>query len=145
MNIILCPKKNGNTRKICDALALEDDWELVIITGNELTDLSGYNKVIFGSGVYAGAPHKNLLSFIRNLKEEYSPKKVNVLLTWLGRGKSDKTAFKHIEKECTLKEIPISSNYIKSLGHSLGLFHVGRPNKDDIKACIEWAKQQSSF
>ncbi|MDW5299788.1 MAG: flavodoxin domain-containing protein [Sedimentibacter sp.] len=141
MKIILCPKENGNTRKICDAIATEDDCELVRITGNEILDLSDYESVIVGSGVYGGFPHKNLLMFIRNLKEEHAPKKVRVLLTWLGRGKSDMEAFKRIEKEFLLKGVSVSTNYKKVLGHSFGVFHIGKPNDKDIKSCIEWANE----
>lgn len=85
MKIILCPKENGNTRKICDAIAAEDDWESARITGSEVLDFSEYDSVIFGSGVYAGFPHKNLISFIRGLKWEHVPKKVHVLLAWEGK------------------------------------------------------------
>lgn len=58
---------------------------------------------------------------------------------WLGRGSSDITAFKYIQKECLLKGIPVLSDYKKILGQSFGVLHAGRLNNDDIKACIYWA------
>jgi flavodoxin len=140
MKIILCPKESGNTRKIGDAIAAEDNWELVRIKGNEALDLSDYESVIVGSGVYGGLPHKNLLEFIRNLNEEHAPRKVHVLLTWLGRGKSDKKAFQYIEEEFFKKSISVSTDYKKALGQSFGVFHIGKPNNEDIKSCVEWAK-----
>jgi flavodoxin len=140
MKIILCSKESGNTRKIGDAIAAENNWELIRITGKEVLDLSNYESVIVCSGVYGGFPHKNLLAFIRNLNEEHAPRKVHVLLTWLGRGKSDQKAFKHIEEEFLKKGISVSPEYKKVLGQSFGVFHIGKPNNEDIKSCVEWAK-----
>lgn len=141
MKIILCPKEKGNTRKICEEIAKEDNWKLITITGNESIDISKYDCVILASGVYGGLPHKNLLTFIRNLKEEYKPKKFNLLLTWLGRGKSDQAAYNRLEKECSNKNILISSDYKKTLGRAFGVIHNRRPNNQDIESCIKWANE----
>lgn len=137
---IICFKDNGNTKKICDAIAARANYKLIHITGNESFDLSGYDRVIVGTGVYGSMPHTNLVSFIRGLKAEHKPNTIHVLLTWLGRGKSDLSVFKKIQNECSLKGIAVSPEYKKSLGHSFCIIHIGHPTKDEINACVEWAK-----
>lgn len=137
-NIILCAKETGNTRKIADAIARLPGWECARVGAISDLDLSAYGVVILGSGVYGGFPHKGLLSFIRNLKPEAAPKQVHVLLTWLGRGWSDRGAFKRLRKECILKGVAVAPEYKKVLGHSFGIIHAKRPNERDIRACVDW-------
>lgn len=138
-NIVLCAKQHGNTRKICDAIAGLPGWECAQINALANLDLSSYEVVILGSGVYGGCPHEALVAFIRNLTPERAPKRVHVVLTWLGRGKSDRGAFNLIEKKCLLKGIAVVPDYQKALGQSFGIIHIGHPSKREIAACVDWA------
>jgi flavodoxin len=139
-NLILCSKETGNTRRICDAIAGLAGWESRKISGNDVFDLSGYNTVIIGTGVYGGLPHKNITAFIRKQEKSQVPREVHVLITWLGRGKSDRSAFRHIQKECLLKGIAVSPDYAKFLGHSFGVLHVGHPDEQEISKAKAWAQ-----
>lgn len=139
-NMVLCARQNGNTRKIYDAIAGLPGWECAQVSALSNLDLSSYGAVILGSGVYGGCPHAALVSFIRNLTPGRAPKRVHVVLTWLGRGTSDRVAFGILEKECSLKGIAVVPDYQKALGQSFGIIHMGHPTGREISSCVEWAK-----
>lgn len=138
--VVICPRLKGNTRKLCEAIKNEAGWELMQVSGEETTDLSAYETVIIASGVYGGYPHKNILRLIRNMEQNHLPKNVHILLTWLGRARSDTTAFQKIQKEFSARGVSIAHDFQSKLGHSFGLLHSGHPDAKDIMSCVKWAK-----
>ncbi len=138
-SIILCAKEKGNTRKLCDAIAAQEGWTLHRITAGDDTDVSGYDRVVVASGVYLGAPHAGLLAFLKDLPDDRKPARVAVLLTWLGRGESDRDAFDRISAACEPRGIRVSAEYRSVLGQSFGVIHAGHPTGDEIDGCVAWA------
>ena len=45
-------KHHGNTKKLLDAIAIAADIDLIDVTADENTDLSGYDRIGFASGIY---------------------------------------------------------------------------------------------
>lgn len=138
--LVLCPREKGNTRKVCDAIAARPGWKLARISGADRMDLSGYDRVIIGSGVYGGRPHKNVIAFLEALEKGQGPREIRILLTWVGRGRSDRAAFRAIEKICVLRGISVHPKYHSVLGHSFGVFWPGRPNAEDMAGSVAWAE-----
>lgn len=68
--IVYYSKHHGNTKKLLDAIAKENDADLIDVLSGEGKDLSGYDRVGFASGIYYSKFHKTLLKFA----EENMPK-----------------------------------------------------------------------
>ena len=66
--IVIYTSKLGGTKKVANYIASKIGAEAVQL--NEDIDLSKYDKIILGSGVYAGKPSKAMMSFIEAHKEQ---------------------------------------------------------------------------
>ena len=68
--IVYCSKHHGNTKKLLDAIAKVHDVTLIDATETRTTDLTGYDRVGFASGIYYSKFHKLVLKFAEeNLPE----------------------------------------------------------------------------
>ena len=64
-------KHHGNTKKLLDAVAAAADIDLIDVTADENTDLSGYDRIGFASGIYYSSFAKQLIAYAeKNLPEE---------------------------------------------------------------------------
>lgn len=61
--IIYYSKHNGNTKKLLDAIAAKNEVTLIDVTADPATDLSGYDRIGFASGIYYSKFHKTLLKY----------------------------------------------------------------------------------
>lgn len=61
--IIYYSKHHGNTKKLLDAIAGENEVDLIDVTANSRVDLSRYDRIGFASGIYYSKFHKTLLKF----------------------------------------------------------------------------------
>lgn len=61
--IIYYSKHNGNTKKLLDAIAKKHEVTLIDVTAAPSTDLSGYDRIGFASGIYYSKFHKTLLKY----------------------------------------------------------------------------------
>lgn len=61
--IIYYSKHHGNTKKLLDAIAGENEVDLIDVTANSTVDLSQYDRIGFASGIYYSKFHKTLLKF----------------------------------------------------------------------------------
>lgn len=67
--IIYYSKHHGNTKKLLDAIAAGNEVTLVDVTQNPMTDLSGFDRIGFASGIYYSKFQKTLLAYA----EKYLP------------------------------------------------------------------------
>ena len=67
--IIYYSKHHGNTKKLLDAIASENEVTLIDVTDPEITDLSAYDRVGIASGIYYASFAKQILGFV----SEYFP------------------------------------------------------------------------
>lgn len=141
--IILCPKNSGNTYEVCRYVSEKSGSELKVI--DEGTDIQReeYDVIILASGIYGGHIHKNISGWIKNLKETHSVKmpKVFLFVTWIGRGKSDKSAFEETKVLLKDKEINLQENYIECFGKSFGIIKRKHPDENDKKKILDWMQQ----
>lgn len=61
--IVYYSQHHGNTRKLLDAIAAENEVTLTDVTKQPETDLTGYDRIGFASGIYYSSFAKQLLSF----------------------------------------------------------------------------------
>lgn len=66
--IVIYTSKLGGTKKVANYIASKIGAEAVQL--NDDIDLSKYDRIILGSGVYAGKPSKAMLAFIDAHKEQ---------------------------------------------------------------------------
>ena len=68
--IVYYSRHHGNTKKLIDAIAAEQDVTAIDATDVKTADLSGYDAVGFASGIYYSRFHKTVLTFAeKNLPE----------------------------------------------------------------------------
>lgn len=68
--IVYYSKHHGNTKKLIDAIAAENDITAIDATEVKSADLSGFDAVGFASGIYYSKFHKSVLEFAeKNLPE----------------------------------------------------------------------------
>ena len=61
--IVYYSRHHGNTKKLVDAIAAENDVDLIDVSAQASADLSGYDRIGLASGIYYGGFARQLLSF----------------------------------------------------------------------------------
>ena len=61
--IVYYSEHHGNTKKLLDAIAEQHDVTLINVTKSPETDLSGYDRIGFASGIYYGGFAKQILDY----------------------------------------------------------------------------------
>ena len=64
--IVYASTHHGNTKKLLEAIAEENEVQLVDIIGNDKYDLSGYDRIGIASGVAYGKYYPQMLTFLEN-------------------------------------------------------------------------------
>ena len=64
--IVYASKHHGNTKKLLEAIAEQEDVELLDIAENEQYDLSGYDRIGIASGIAYGKYYPQMLKFLEN-------------------------------------------------------------------------------
>ena len=64
--IVYASTHHGNTKKLLEAIAEQEDVELLDIAENEQYDLSGYNRIGIASGIAYGKYYPQMLKFLEN-------------------------------------------------------------------------------
>ncbi len=67
---VIYSSKTGNTKKVAEYIAQRIGAEAINV--KECGDISGYDKIILGCGVYAGKPAKVMTKFVEANKEKLS-------------------------------------------------------------------------
>lgn len=76
--IVYYSKHHENTKKLLDAIAKENEVTLIDVTQNPPTDLSGYDRIGFASGIYYSSFQKLLLSYAK----EYLPENIETFFLY---------------------------------------------------------------
>lgn len=141
--IIYKSVSKGNTKKVADVLAEKLEAEAVEPEDAD-RDLSNYDLVGFGSGIYVGKHSKELINFVKDLKK--APDKGFIFST------AGSTALKPVwhyslKKALKKKGVKISGEFICP-GYSeegpcklIGGANKGRPNKKDLKEAKDFAER----
>ena len=69
--LVYYSQHHGNTKKLLDAIAAQEDVTLIDVVENKEADLTGYDRIGFASGIYFSAFAKQILAFAKeNLPKE---------------------------------------------------------------------------
>lgn len=134
---------HGNTEKIGKAIAEQLNAELIKSNDVNVNNLMGYDLIGFGSGIYYGKFHKNILDFIDKLPN--APNKKVFVFSTSGRGKSEYN--NPVEQKLKEKEFQVIGSFACKGYDTFGPFKLiggiskDRPNNNDIQKAKEFAEK----
>ncbi|MDC7124829.1 MAG: hypothetical protein PQJ46_04640 [Spirochaetales bacterium] len=138
--IILCPKSSGNTYTVVKNVSERLKIEQEVINPESRIDISKYDVLILSSGVYMDQVHKSIRNWVSNLPEADNPQspRFYLFMTWLGRGKSNVTAFNDLKNQLGKKGYTMDENYTDCFGKSFGVIRREHPNETDFEKIMNW-------
>jgi hypothetical protein len=114
--------------------------------GSASPDLSGFDIIIFASGIYAGRLHKNILEFAWTIQQDALKPGVKfyVFITWFGRGSSEQIAITELRQILHGKGLTLEGNYMTCFGKGMGFVRMSHPNDADCESVLTWVKGLST-
>ncbi|MCX6764718.1 MAG: flavodoxin family protein [Candidatus Nealsonbacteria bacterium] len=141
-----------NTKKVAERMALILEANLTgpeIINPDDvgaINELNIYDLIGFGSGIYLGKHHKNLISLVEKLPQ-FIGKKAFIFSTCGGDEKEIETNHDRLRKKLQEKEFDIMGEFSckgwDSFGplKLMGGINKDRPNEEDLKNAENFAKE----
>lgn len=134
---------HGNTRKIASAMAEDLNAKIIKASDINIGSLNEYDLIGFGSGIYYGRMHKNILKLIESLPTSQN-KKVFVFST-SGQGKYQYNNY--IKEKLEQKGSQVVGSFACKGYDTFGPFKLiggiakGRPNAEDIQNAKGFAEK----
>lgn len=69
-----------NTKKAAEYIARKTGSDIFNLKEITLIDISGYDEIVFGTGIHAGKPYKALVEFIDRNKDALKDKKLHLFI-----------------------------------------------------------------
>ncbi|GEP63324.1 flavodoxin [Clostridium beijerinckii] len=138
---------HGNTEKIVRAMGESINADIIETRNLKINTLNEYDLIGFGSGIYYGKLHKNILELIDKLPT-LSNKKVFVFST-SGQGKVKYNDF--VEQKLKEKGFNVVGSFACKGYDTFGPFKLiggiakGRPNDKDFQNAKDFAKKLISL
>ena len=135
--IIFASVHHGNTRKVVEQIAQNNDVDLIDATQVKEKDLSEYDRIGFASGIYYGKFHKSVLNFGSFNQQEN--KEVVLICTHVGS-----SAYQSIETIIKDKHCNVIGKFSCKGYDTFGPFKLvggiakGHPNEKDLTAAMEF-------
>jgi len=139
--IIYTSTHHGNTKKLGDAMKAHLNADMIEAKDAKTDALKDYDLVGFGSGIYGGSFHKDVLEFIDRLPDHVGKKAFVFSTSGLGKIKYNNSAVKKLNK----KGFEIVGSFACKGFNTFGPFKLiggtakGRPNSDDLRAAEAFA------
>lgn len=137
--IVYYSKHHGNTKKLLDAISKKYEVTLIDVTDNPTTDLSGYERIGFASGIYYSKFQKKLLKYA----EDYMPdgKETFFIYTYGAEKKGYTDAVKRAVGKHNAKVLGEFGCFgFNTFGpfKLIGGIAIGRPNSNDLKNVLDF-------
>lgn len=137
--IVYYSQHHGNTKRLIDAIAAQNDVTLINVSDNKTADLTAFDRIGFASGIYFSSFAKQILAFAReNLPEGKDVFFINTC------GAPAGIYFDTIRKITQAKQCRELGAY-QCLGYdTFGPFKLfggiakGHPNEDEIAAAVSF-------
>lgn len=135
--IVYASVHHGNTKKIVDEIAKNEELDLIDATQIKEKNLSEYDLIGFASGIYFGKFHQSVLDFAS--VNEIEDKKVFLIYTYGGS-----EAYKSIEQIIESKGAEIVGKFSCKGYDTFGPFKLiggvakGHPNDMDLVAAVDF-------
>ncbi|MCR5762805.1 MAG: flavodoxin [Treponema sp.] len=123
--------KTGNTKKLAEAIAAELGVEAQSL---DVPLTESVDVLFLGNSYYAFNIDPEVKNFIRGLEKGKVGKIVN-----FGSAALLNSTYKKVKAEADKVGIPMDQKEFHCKGEFKGI-HKGRPNEDDIKAAVEFAR-----
>ncbi|MBQ9308192.1 MAG: flavodoxin [Clostridia bacterium] len=139
--IIYYSQHHGNTKKLLDAIAKENEVTLIDVTAQPNADLTGYDRIGFASGIYFSAFAKQLIAFA----EAHLPENKDVFYLYThGAPKGDfLKGMREIAEKKRCREL---GEYRCQGYDTFGPFKLvggiakGHPTEEEIKGAVDFYK-----
>ena len=138
--IIYASVHHENTKKVVDAIAKENEVEVLDATQVKEKDLSGYDLIGFASGIYYGKFHQSVQNFASvNLSEN---KQVFLICTCGGSA-----VFKSMEGIVSSRQCKLIGEYSCKGYDTFGPFKIvggiakGHPDEKDIADAVRFYRE----
>ena len=139
--IIYYSQHHGNTKKLLDAIAKENEVTLIDVTAQPNADLTGYDRIGFASGIYFSAFAKQLIAFA----EAHLPENKDVFYLYThGAPKGDfLKGMREIAEKKRCREL---GEYRCQGFDTFGPFKLvggiakGHPTEEEIKGAVDFYK-----
>ncbi|MDG6222711.1 MAG: hypothetical protein IAX21_05205 [Candidatus Bathyarchaeota archaeon] len=141
-SIVLYSTKTGNTKKIAEAIASETNSDILQITNPDPMpniNLTNYDLIFVGTGIRAGNPFPELVSYLNTLNLPDS-KLFAIFLTWGGTGKTDETVSDKVRTILEQKNQIVIDGFFSSYG-KWNMRRSSRPDNNDLTAAKTWAQK----
>lgn len=137
---------HGNTKKLAEAMAEVLDGELIRPSEVGINKLSDYDLIGFGSGIYFGKHHKNLLNLVDNLPKLDGKKAFIFSSSGMKEGGLFNKFHKAIKEKLREKGVNVIGEF-SCLGFDtygplklIGGISKGRPNEKDLENARVFAR-----
>lgn len=138
--IVYASVHHGNTKKLVDAIAKENEVDLIDATTTSQQDLSDYDLIGFASGIYGGNFHKAILKFAsENLPEN---KRIFIMMT----SAMNKDFSKSLMKVISAKNPKVAGKFSTVGFNTFGPFKLvggtgkGHPDSKDLADAVAFYK-----
>lgn len=134
---------HGNTEKIARVMAVSINADIIETKDLKISTLDKYDLIGFGSGIYNGKFHKNILNLIDKLPELNNKKAFIFSTSGVGRTKYNVP----IEKELKKRSFEIIGSFTCKGYDTFGLWKLfggiakGRPNDKDFQNAKDFAEK----
>lgn len=141
--IIYASVHHGNTEKVGKAMAETLNADIINVDDVNINDLQNYDLIGFGSGIYGGKFHKDMLDLIEKLPS-VADKRTFIFST----SSMEKKRYNNsIEEKLKEKGFEVIGSFSCKGYDTFGPFKLiggigkGRPNEEDIKKAVDFAKK----
>jgi len=140
--IIYASVHHGNTEKIGKAMAEILNADIISVNDVNINDLQNYDLIGFGSGIYGGKFHKSMLDIIEKLPSIDNKKSFIFSTSSMEKKGYNDSA----EKKLKEKGFKVIGSFTCKGYDTFGPFKLiggigkGRPNEEDIKKAVDFAK-----
>lgn len=136
---------HGNTEKVAKVIADVLEAKLVKPEELDINTVAEYDLIGFGSGIYVGKHHKDLLNTVDKLSSQKDKKAFIFSTSGAGGGKGTDKNHKALKKKLTEKGFTIMGEFsckgFDTVGplKLIGGVNKGRPNEDDLSKAANFA------
>lgn len=142
--IILVSYHHKNTEKVAQVIAKTLEAEIKTPEQTNSESISNYDLIGFGSGVYFGKLHKDLLEFADKIPQVVNKKAF--IFSTSGRTGNMIKFHKQLKEKLQTKGFEVVSEFNCGAFDTYGLLKIGgginkgRPNEEDLKQAEEFAQ-----
>ena len=88
-----------NTKRLAEYIAKRVDGDLFDLKEMTLIDVSNYETVVFGTGIHAGKPYKQVLGYVKANKKSLEGKDVKLFISCMYNDEKGKQQCAKVSKE----------------------------------------------